>query len=72
MQQVGVPSDKEQWSAVNLDRQHDTPQILLGSPDEMADKLRYWRDTHGLNYFVLHNDKDLADFTPVVEILAGT
>lgn len=72
IQQVGVPSDKEEWSAVNLDRQQQTPQIVLGDPAEMADKLRYWRDTHGLNFFVLHNDRDLETFIPVVEELAGT
>ncbi|MFC5950420.1 TIGR03621 family F420-dependent LLM class oxidoreductase [Pseudonocardia lutea] len=71
VQQVGVPAEKENWSAVNLDRQQETPQIVLGGPDEMADKLRYWRDTHGLNFFVLHNDKDLETFIPVVERLAG-
>jgi hypothetical protein len=37
----------------------------------MVDKLRFWRDTHGLNFFVLHNDKDLEAFIPVVEKLAG-
>lgn len=71
IQQVGIPQDKEQWSAVNISRQAETPQVLLGDPTEMADKLRYWRDTHGLNYFVLHNDKDLETFIPVVEKLAG-
>ena len=72
IQQVGVPQDKEDWSAVNLSQQNDTPQVLLGDVSEMVDKLRYWRDTHGLNYFVLHNDKDLETFIPVVEKLAGS
>jgi probable F420-dependent oxidoreductase len=72
IQQVGVPEAKEAWSAVNLDRQQQTPQILLGDTAEMADKLRYWRDEHGLNFFVLHNDKDLDTFIPVVKELAGS
>jgi probable F420-dependent oxidoreductase len=71
IQQVGIPQDKENWSAVNLARQADTPQVLLGDVSEMVDKLRFWRDTHGLNFFVLHNDKDLETFIPVVEKLAG-
>ncbi|MEU1521020.1 TIGR03621 family F420-dependent LLM class oxidoreductase [Nocardia rhamnosiphila] len=71
IQQVGIPQDKANWSAVNLARQADTPQVLLGDVSEMVDKLRYWRDTHGLNFFVLHNDKDLETFIPVVEKLAG-
>ena len=72
VQQVGIPSDKEVWSAVNLSRQDDTPQVLLGSTAQMADKLRYWRDEHGLSYFILHNDKDLDAFAPVVKELAGS
>ncbi|MGI6873431.1 MULTISPECIES: TIGR03621 family F420-dependent LLM class oxidoreductase [Amycolatopsis] len=72
VQQVGEPSDKENWSAVNLSRQDSTPQVLLGDTAQMADKLRYWRDEHGLSYFVLHNDKDLDAFAPVVKELAGT
>jgi len=71
IQEVGIPQDKESWSAVDLSRQEETPQILRGDVSEMVDKLRYWRDTHGLNFFVLHNDKDLETFIPVVEKLAG-
>lgn len=72
VQQVGVPSDKEAWSAVNLSQQDATPQVLLGSAAQMADKLRYWRDEHDLSYFILHNDKDLDAFAPVVKKLAGS
>ncbi|MDF3308203.1 TIGR03621 family F420-dependent LLM class oxidoreductase [Rhodococcus sp. T2V] len=71
IQEVGIPQSTESWSAVNLSRQEDTPQILRGDVSEMVDKLRFWRDTHGLNFFVLHNDKDLETFIPVVEKLAG-
>ncbi|MCZ4548608.1 TIGR03621 family F420-dependent LLM class oxidoreductase [Gordonia rubripertincta] len=71
IQQVGIPQDTENWSAVNISRQNDTPQVLLGDVSEMVEKLQYWRDQHGLNYFVLHNDKDLETFIPVVEKLAG-
>lgn len=72
IQQVGMPTAQENWSAVNLTQQNDTPQILLGTTSDMVEKLRFWRDTHGLNYFVLHNDKDLETFAPVVRELAGT
>lgn len=71
VQQVGVPQGTESWSAVNLSRQDSTPQVLLGDTAAMADKLRYWRDEHGLSYFVLHHDKDLDAFAPVVRELAG-
>jgi probable F420-dependent oxidoreductase len=73
IQQVGVPSEREKWSAISTDeKQRETPQLLLGNVTDMADKLRYWRDTHGLNFFVLHHDKDLDAFAPVVEALAGS
>jgi probable F420-dependent oxidoreductase len=70
--QVGVPAERERWSEARTDDQQRTPQIVLGDTAEMVDKLRYWRDTHGLNFFVLHHDKDLETFIPVVEQLAGT
>ncbi|MFD2469062.1 TIGR03621 family F420-dependent LLM class oxidoreductase [Amycolatopsis silviterrae] len=72
VQQVGVPAEKETWSAVNISRQDSTPQVLLGDTAQMVDKLRYWRDEHGLSYYVLHNDKDLDTFAPVVKELAGS
>ena len=72
VQQVGAPVDKETWSAVNLSRQDSTPQVLLGDTAQMVEKLRYWRDEHGLSYYVLHNDKDLEVFAPVVKELAGS
>ncbi|WP_214416678.1 TIGR03621 family F420-dependent LLM class oxidoreductase [Sphaerisporangium fuscum] len=68
---AGVPRERAAWSAADTSRQDDTPQVLLGSRDEMAAKLRRWRDDHDLSYFVLHNESDLDAFTPVVEELAG-
>ncbi|MFC4584988.1 TIGR03621 family F420-dependent LLM class oxidoreductase [Sphaerisporangium corydalis] len=59
------------WSAADSSRQDETPQVLLGSHDEIVAKLRHWRDEHDLSYFVLHNETDLAAFTPIVEELAG-
>nr|BFE88381.1 hypothetical protein GCM10020093_109820 [Planobispora longispora] len=47
------------------------PQVLLGTRRDVADKLRHWRDTHDLSYFVLHHERDLDAFIPVVEELAG-
>ncbi|WP_327002633.1 TIGR03621 family F420-dependent LLM class oxidoreductase [Dactylosporangium sp. NBC_01737] len=72
VQQIGAASRLGEWSAANVGPQAETPQVLLGSVEERVDKLRHWRDEHGLNYFVLHNDRDLDDFLPVVKALAGT
>ncbi|WP_208972957.1 TIGR03621 family F420-dependent LLM class oxidoreductase [Streptomyces malaysiensis] len=72
VQQLGVGVKKEEWSYANTSQQSETPQVLVGGLDEIVEKLRYWRDEHGLSYFVLHNDKDLDAFIPVVAALAGT
>jgi probable F420-dependent oxidoreductase len=72
VQQLGVQKEHEAWSAADSSQQGQTPQVLLGSHDEIVAKLRYWRDEHDLSYFVLHNERDLDAFTPIVEELAGT
>ncbi|MCT9933125.1 TIGR03621 family F420-dependent LLM class oxidoreductase [Planotetraspora sp. A-T 1434] len=72
VQQVGDEDRLESWSAANVGPQAETPQVLPGGVIDRIDKLRHWRDEHGLNYFVLHNEKDLGEFLPVVEALAGT
>ncbi len=69
--QVGVRKQEAAWSAADSSRQDETPQVLLGSHDEIVEKLRRWRDEHDLSYFVLHNEPDLDAFTPIVEELAG-
>jgi probable F420-dependent oxidoreductase len=69
--QVGVRRTEAAWSAADSSRQDETPQVLLGSRQEIVDKLRHWRDEHDLSYFVLHNETDLDAFTPIVEELAG-
>ncbi|MFD0856142.1 TIGR03621 family F420-dependent LLM class oxidoreductase, partial [Actinomadura adrarensis] len=60
------------WSHADTSRQGGTPQVLTGTLPEMTDKLRHWRDDHGLSYYVLHNETDLDAFTPIVEKLAGS
>ncbi|MGC5011266.1 TIGR03621 family F420-dependent LLM class oxidoreductase [Streptosporangium sp. DT93] len=71
VQQVGIRRRGEPWSAADSSRQDDTPQVLLGTRRDIADKLRHWRDTHDLSYFVLHHERDLDAFTPVVQELSG-
>ncbi|MBG0829215.1 TIGR03621 family F420-dependent LLM class oxidoreductase [Planomonospora sp. ID67723] len=71
VQQLGARRPGESWSAADSSRQDETPQVLLGTRQDIVDKLRHWRDTHDLSYFVLHHERDLDAFTPVVEELAG-
>ncbi|GAA3445475.1 TIGR03621 family F420-dependent LLM class oxidoreductase [Planomonospora venezuelensis] len=71
VQQLGERRRDEPWSAADSSRQDETPQVLLGTRGDVADKLRHWRDTHDLSYYVLHHERDLEAFTPVVEELAG-
>ncbi|NUP82472.1 MAG: TIGR03621 family F420-dependent LLM class oxidoreductase [Nonomuraea sp.] len=69
--QVGERKAEESWSAADSSGLGDTPQVLLGTRRDIADKLRHWRDEHGVTYFVVHHERDLPAFTPVVEELAG-
>ncbi|MEU8326505.1 TIGR03621 family F420-dependent LLM class oxidoreductase [Nonomuraea sp. NPDC048881] len=69
--QVGERKPEESWSAADSSGLGDTPQVLLGTRRDIADQLRHWRDAHGVTYFVLHHERDLAAFTPVVEELAA-
>ncbi|MFI6923498.1 TIGR03621 family F420-dependent LLM class oxidoreductase [Nonomuraea spiralis] len=68
--QVGERKPEESWSAADSSGLGGTPQVLLGTRRDIADKLRHWRDEHGVTYFVLHHERDLPAFTPVVEELA--
>ncbi|NRQ37553.1 TIGR03621 family F420-dependent LLM class oxidoreductase [Nonomuraea sp. NN258] len=68
--QVGARKPEEAWSAADSSRLEETPQVLLGTPRDLVDKVRYWRDEHDISYFVVHHERDLPAFTPVVEELA--
>ncbi|SDJ17439.1 TIGR03621 family F420-dependent LLM class oxidoreductase [Nonomuraea jiangxiensis] len=69
--QVGEPAARESWSAAADGPALDgTPQALLGTRHDLAEQIRYWRDEHDISYFVLHHERDLPAFTPVVEELA--
>ncbi|TQM09599.1 hypothetical protein FB558_5359 [Pseudonocardia kunmingensis] len=49
---------------------HDSQTLLRGTPAEMADELQRRRDAYGVSY-VSVNGAFSAQFTPVVELLAG-
>lgn len=68
--QMGVRKAEEAWSAADSSSLDETPQVLLGTHGDIVDKLRYWRDGHDISYFVVHNERDLPTFTPIVEELA--
>ncbi|MFB4274650.1 MULTISPECIES: TIGR03621 family F420-dependent LLM class oxidoreductase [unclassified Nonomuraea] len=68
--QVGERKAEEAWSAADSSALDETPQVLLGTRHDIADRLRYWRDEHDISYFVLHHERDLPAFEPVVEDLA--
>jgi probable F420-dependent oxidoreductase len=61
-----------QWLGLEEDevRRSDSPFILLGSPDEMVEKLKERRKSLGLSY-ILVADSFIDMFAPVVERLAG-
>jgi probable F420-dependent oxidoreductase len=69
--QVGERKAEESWSAADSSGLDATPQVLLGTRRDIADKLRHWRDEYDVSYFVVHHERDLPAFTPIVEELAG-
>ncbi|GAA3553685.1 LLM class F420-dependent oxidoreductase [Nonomuraea rosea] len=68
--QVGERKAEESWSAADSSGLNETPQVLLGTRHDIADKIRYWRDEHDISYFVVHHERDLPVFAPIVEELA--
>lgn len=68
--QIGLNAEPEEWSAANPSAQVGTPQVLVGSLDEICNTLHKWREQLGISYYVLHNEHDLEFFRPVVARLA--
>jgi probable F420-dependent oxidoreductase len=58
-----------QWDMTTDDAQ-ETPWALIGTIDQIADKLRERRERFGLSYWILH-DRFIDIFAPVVAELAG-
>ena len=55
---------------VNQEDVLDMPSILIGSVEEITEKLYALREQHGLSYFVIP-DSSIEEFAPVVAQLAG-
>ena len=59
------------WPQLNADDILQTPYLLIGSAQQMAENLVARRDRWGISYYVLR-ETYLDDFAPVVAQLAGT
>jgi probable F420-dependent oxidoreductase len=59
------------WPQLNADDILQTPYLLIGSAQQMAENLVARRDRWGISYYVLR-ETCLDDFAPVVAQLAGT
>jgi alkanesulfonate monooxygenase SsuD/methylene tetrahydromethanopterin reductase-like flavin-dependent oxidoreductase (luciferase family) len=55
--------DSHQWE--------DSPFLLVGSADTIADDIRSYRETLGFTYFVLR-DSMIDEFAPIIAELSGT
>ena len=55
----------------DLDAALDSPFMLFGTPSQIADQLRRYRNELGISYYEIRGDTDPA-FDAVVEELAGT
>lgn len=75
---TAVPTDSSGLANLSLTRRFSPgrtdeqllamPSVLSGSPAEMADTLRGYRDRYGLTYFTVQGEHAAA-FAPVIEIL---
>lgn len=61
----------ESWSHADTSGLAETPQVLRGTRHDIVDKLRHWRAEHEISYFIVHHERDVDAFTPIVEELAG-
>ncbi|MFE9575129.1 TIGR03621 family F420-dependent LLM class oxidoreductase [Nocardia sp. NPDC006044] len=50
------------------ERLEDVPELLIGTPDEMADAVRERRERFGINYITVY-EADMWKFAPVIELL---
>jgi hypothetical protein len=48
----------------------ETPYILIGNVDQLAEKIQACREAYGVSYFVIV-DEAVQPFAPVVARLAG-
>ena len=58
------------WPSVSTSRQviEETPFVLIGSVEQIVDKLERLRDDVGISHYVI---RDAEAFAPVAAILAG-
>ncbi|WP_435581507.1 TIGR03621 family F420-dependent LLM class oxidoreductase [Amycolatopsis thermoflava] len=61
---AGVPSELG-WSAVRL---VDAPQMLAGTPEQIAAKIRAMRERYGFTYFTVF-EMAMEEFAPVIPLL---
>jgi probable F420-dependent oxidoreductase len=58
------------WSGITVSQVLEMPSILIGSPDQIAEKILSVREKYYFSYFVI-SDTCLETFAPIVTRLAG-
>ncbi len=61
---------ERKWGNLVVQDVLDMPSILIGSVEEIIEKLRALREQFGLTYFVIP-DSSIQEFAPIVTRLAG-
>ncbi|HEX3724160.1 MAG TPA: TIGR03621 family F420-dependent LLM class oxidoreductase [Nitrolancea sp.] len=61
---------ERQWNGVSIDDVLAMPSFLIGSIDEILERLRRCRDEFGFSYYVV-SDEITEQFAPIVAALAG-
>jgi probable F420-dependent oxidoreductase len=62
---------RQGWTGFAPEDVWDMPNVYIGTPDEIAEAMRMWRECLGLTYFVI-DDCAMEMVAPVVERLAAT
>jgi probable F420-dependent oxidoreductase len=58
------------WPGISVDDVRSMPSVLIGTPEEIAEDILRRRVEYGFSYYVV-SDRQMEEFAPVVERLAG-
>jgi hypothetical protein len=58
------------WSGISTEQILEMPSMLIGSIDQITEKIQTLREKYAFSYFVI-SDKSLETFAPIVTLLAG-
>jgi hypothetical protein len=58
------------WSGISAGQVLEMPSMLIGSLDQIAEKIQMLREQYAFSYFVI-SDRNLETFAPIAAQLTG-